>query len=493
MKTVAIIGGGIAGLTAGIYLQKAGYQTEIYEKNSVPGGMCMGWRREGYTIDNCVHWLTGTKEGSSLNQLWKEVGVLGEGIGLHQKEMFFSIEENGEKLTFWRDAEKTRQEMLLLSPEDEQEINQLIDYVKLAESCTVPVDKPFDMMNPIEFIKMGASMAEMGKVMKEYGKISLEELGQRFRHPLISKALQSYMPPGYLAYALLVSYATVCSGNGDVPRGGSLAMALRMASRYNALGGSLHTNSNVERVIVSKGKAEGILLADGKKITADDVICACDTSCTFSRLLDRSYMPKALADFYANSSLYPVRSSFQIAFAIDGVWEELQGTQIFFCKSIRTGKSMSERMSISSYDYEPEFAPEGKMIVQSSFVQTGEDYLYWKELYQNKEEYEKKKKETAEEGKKRLMEKYPFLEGKVRVLDAWTPVTYHNYGNAYHGSYMGFIVTKGGKNKTISGKIKGLTNVFLASQWQMPPGGLPTAAAMGKFAAMRIMKKEGNL
>lgn len=490
MKTAAIIGGGIAGLTAGIYLQKAGYQTEIFEKNSVPGGMCMGWRREGYTIDNCIHWLTGTKEGSGLNQLWKEVGALGEGVGLRQKEMFFSVEENGEKLTFWRDAEKTRQEMLALSPEDEQEINQLIDYVKLAESCTIPIDKPFDMMNPIEFIKMGASMAEMGKVMKEYGKLSLDELGQRFRHPLISKALQSYMPPGYLAYALLISYATVCSGNGDIPEGGSLAMILRMVNRYNALGGSLHTGSNVEKIIISKGKAEGLLLAGDKKVSADYVICACDTDYTFSRLLDKSYMPKALAGFYANPGLYPVTSGFQLAFAVDGIFEELHGTRIFFCRPMQVGKSTSERMSISGYDYEPSFAPEGKMVVQSNCIQTKEDYLYWKELYQNKEAYHKKKEETAEEVKRRLIEKFPFLEGKVRVLDTWTPVTYNHYGNAYCGSYMGFIVTKGGKNKTVSGKIKGLTNVFLASQWQMPPGGLPTAAAMGKFAAMRIMKQD---
>ncbi len=32
--------------------------------------------------------------------------------------------------------------------------------------------------------------------------------------------------------------------------------------------------------------------------------------------------------------------------------------------------------------------------------------------------------------------------------------------------------------------------MFLASQWLMGQGGLPTAAAMGKFAAWRIMKRE---
>jgi formate--tetrahydrofolate ligase len=38
MKKIVIIGGGIAGLCAGIYGQKAGYQCEIYEKNAAAGG-----------------------------------------------------------------------------------------------------------------------------------------------------------------------------------------------------------------------------------------------------------------------------------------------------------------------------------------------------------------------------------------------------------------------------------------------------------------------
>ena len=44
-----------------------------------------------------------------------------------------------------------------------------------------------------------------------------------------------------------------------------------------------------------------------------------------------------------------------------------------------------------------------------------------------------------------------------------------------------------GLTKTRNNIVKGIDNVFLASQWLMGPGGLPTAAAMGKFAAWRIM------
>ena len=49
---------------------------------------------------------------------------------------------------------------------------------------------------------------------------------------------------------------------------------------------------------------------------------------------------------------------------------------------------------------------------------------------------------------------------------------------------------KDGNNTRFKGDIKGLNNVFIASQWLMGPGGLPTAAAMGKFSIQRILKRE---
>ncbi len=37
-KKIVIVGGGIAGLSAGIYGKLAGYDVDIYEKNPVAGG-----------------------------------------------------------------------------------------------------------------------------------------------------------------------------------------------------------------------------------------------------------------------------------------------------------------------------------------------------------------------------------------------------------------------------------------------------------------------
>ncbi|HNR80708.1 MAG TPA: NAD(P)/FAD-dependent oxidoreductase, partial [Mesotoga infera] len=57
MKKIAIIGAGIAGLSAGCYAQMDGFETEIFELHNNPGGLCTSWKRKDYTIDGCIHHL----------------------------------------------------------------------------------------------------------------------------------------------------------------------------------------------------------------------------------------------------------------------------------------------------------------------------------------------------------------------------------------------------------------------------------------------------
>ena len=62
-KAIAIIGGGLAGLAAGVYAQRNGYRTHIFEHSSQPGGVAAWWRRGGYHIDGGIHFLMGHRPG----------------------------------------------------------------------------------------------------------------------------------------------------------------------------------------------------------------------------------------------------------------------------------------------------------------------------------------------------------------------------------------------------------------------------------------------
>ncbi len=73
-ESIIIIGAGIAGLTAGCYASMNGYSTRMFEMHIRPGGLCTAWKRNGYTIDGCIHHLAGASPVSRLYRVWEELG-----------------------------------------------------------------------------------------------------------------------------------------------------------------------------------------------------------------------------------------------------------------------------------------------------------------------------------------------------------------------------------------------------------------------------------
>ena len=83
---IIIIGGGIAGLACGCYLQMNGFQTEILEAGLLPGGLCTAWHRGPYVFDGCLRWLMGTRPPSAFHQVWQELGAIaGRKILIHDE------------------------------------------------------------------------------------------------------------------------------------------------------------------------------------------------------------------------------------------------------------------------------------------------------------------------------------------------------------------------------------------------------------------------
>ena len=191
MKKVVICGGGIAGLTAGIYAQQAGFATEIYEKNALPGGECTGWARQGYHIDNCIHWLTGAQEGDSLYPVWQNIGALSPGTRKVKEDYFYGIESGGKTLFFYRDLARTQAEFCAAAPEDTAELNRFFEMVKLAEQMTIPANKPVCDLSLPQLVRLGMQMSGIAKVTKEYGGETVAEFAARFQNPLCALGARS--------------------------------------------------------------------------------------------------------------------------------------------------------------------------------------------------------------------------------------------------------------------------------------------------------------
>lgn len=117
-KKIIIIGAGIAGLSAGCYARMNGYEAEIYEMHDKPGGLCTSWKREGYTIDGCIHWLIGSNPNSSFYKLWSELGAVQGRRMLYPGVFYRYTDSDGRTLVIYCDADKLEAHLKEISPQD---------------------------------------------------------------------------------------------------------------------------------------------------------------------------------------------------------------------------------------------------------------------------------------------------------------------------------------------------------------------------------------
>lgn len=472
-KNILIIGGGVAGLSAGILAQLAGYRCTILEKNRQIGGCLSGWDREGYHIDNCLHWLTGTDQNTALYGLWQKLGVLGDDVALHQAKSFFTVERDGKRLSLWQDVERTRADMLLLSPEDRGQIESFFSAVLF---LVRRIRKKGKIPPLAELRSPSALLPYLGR--------TLGDVGRRFHHPLLQMVFLDYMGEEFSAVALLFAYSTFASGNGAIPSGGSCAMAERMGARFRSLGGELLTGLAAQEIRFHGQHVNAVLAEDGSCFGADAIICACDPSVTFGKLLHHKY-PPALEKQYRKGLSY---TAVQAAFAC--VWKEplFESTLVSCARPYFLAGRLRDRLAVREYSYEPSFAPKGKTVLQTlTFLREGEA-KNWLEQIRSEEDLQCEKEQIAAKLQEVLLARFPTLGGSLKVLDVWTPLTYYRYLGAWNGAFLSFAMTPGQMFYHLPSRVKPFSNLFLASQWQQSPGGLPTAARCGERAVTALRR-----
>ena len=494
MKRIIIVGGGIAGLTAGIYAQKYGFESVIYEKHTIVGGQCTGWDRKGYHIDNCIHWLTGSSEKSEMYESWVETGALGPDVELIKIPYFGVYEIDGVTITLWKDSEKLRKELKDISPADAALIDELVDNIIAGGSVEMPIKAPMDMLPMKDLMELGSKSKPAMQIMKKYQHVSCVEYGKKYQHPALQKLFAVSMPDGYSITAFIMSMATVCSGDGDIPKGGSRAMAFRIADKYQKMGGQIITGTGVDEIMTEKvnGKetAVGVRLESGEIMKADYVVAAGDAYYTLHKLLKGRFADKQLDSRFADRKVYKLPTSAHVIFAVDAEAKDIPKSIFFPTEPYTVATKTFTDMSFINYAYEPDFHPEGKSLFSVYLDQSDDDFLWWEKLYQNQDDYQNEKMRLASLCQERIEKRYPELKGKLTLIDTYTPMTYQRFTGTYHGAWMSFLMTPQSKSLQHKGIIKGLKNCYMAGMYMLSPGGLPVALATGKFAILRICKQE---
>lgn len=484
MSKVIVIGGGLSGLSSAIYLKKHGFDVEIYEKNPYAGGFLTSWKRKESIIDGCLHWMLGTKKGTKINNMWRELGALDDSIEIIKTDSFYSVTLEGETLTVYNDYDKCKEEFLKHSQNDDEEINRMFDLIKYlidTNHLEPELDVPYELAEKPD---MRAFM-DFLRHMTYHFKLSLKDWSEKFNSPIIKMALNYSLINNYFnAFYFCQTLANLFVGNDGLPKGGSHNMRDRIVNKYLSMGGKIFYNSPVSKIIVEEGKAKGILVKD-KEIFADYVISAIDTHYMFKNLLGVDPKETEYGKFDSEPEKYPSYSFVIASFRTKMDFSHEEVDQIKKIPEYSFIGKKYDYISYRHYGYDEELMTNGYTTIQVMLTTFDDDYAYLKSLPRDK--YMETKKEIGEFYKKQLEGMY---DAEFELIDVWSPLTNERYNNSFKGTFMPYpLIAK--MNQQIRSFKTNIPNLILAGQWLVSPGGVAVSSITGKLAAQLILNEEG--
>ena len=294
-KPVAIVGGGLGGLSAAIHLRTAGHPVTIYEANARVGGRANAIESQGFRFD------TGP---SLLNYPWVFRDLFAAaGRRMEDYVTLLPVDPSvsfqwpdGTAFTLSSNLEKLLAECDRLEPGSGP---QVLAYLR---DAAVKYGLAFDKLisrnedNPLKWV--GAlSPREMAQL--SVWRSLYSELGRFFRSRHIKEALGSYgmylggsphtlpgffsiLPYGELAYGLWL------------PKGGIYGLVEGMERLARDLGVEIRTEHKVKHILTESNRVKGLLFADGETVDYPIVVSNVDVPTTDTELLQANGLSGAL-------------------------------------------------------------------------------------------------------------------------------------------------------------------------------------------------------
>ena len=478
-KHVIIVGGGLAGLSAGAYARASGFETTIVEHNLALGGVCTAWPRGAYTVDGCIHWLT----GGPFLRLYEELGIV-PAVELRTLEHWATWRDaqDGTTVSITRDFDALARDLHALGPDDASEIARVLQMAGRFPEMTPP-----GIEQPPELATVREQLASLWEMRASLGILAhfRKPIDVWAREHIHSEALRRFfvglVPAEAPALLLGMIFGYLKRGYLSRPVGGTARFRDALIGSYQRLGGKAILHATVDEILVDDGRAQGVRLADGTILTADAVISTSSTPETVLRLLGGRFDDEPTRDRLARWKLFDpiVLASFGVAapyartpslLTIDGI------------KPFDVGGRSVSSLSVRVCNDDPCFAPPGHTVIQAMLPT---DYEWW---VSRGTRYHEEKAAVAEATLTALEPHFPQLRSVVRMTDLATPLTYWGRTRSWRGAYEGWMPNAESLFGHVKKTLSGLDGFYMAGQWVEPGGGVPMAVMSGRQAIQLICK-----
>lgn len=280
-KSVTVIGGGLAGISAAVFLQDSGYEVNLYEATAKLGGRTFSFRdsETGLMFDNGQHILAGWYKNTF--ELFAKMGKIPD-LRLNQNLHVFFRDKNGKDIEFFSKGDNPfvaiAKGFINYEPLNYRDKWSLLRLRELIE---------IDFPDKIKGKKLSWLLDYLGQT---------ENLLKYFWEPFVYAVFNT--SPEYvdseLFYNVLVTAFDDPSANTLVIPNESLDdMIATPFAKYAMDKIGIHYGSAVRRVEISSGKVEGIVLESGDVVKSDYYVSAVQFH-SFRNL----FSPEIFADYF---------------------------------------------------------------------------------------------------------------------------------------------------------------------------------------------------
>lgn len=493
---INIIGAGVAGLSAGCYLQMNGFDTVIFERHSTFGGLCTSWQRSGYTFESGLQWLLGSGAASPFYQLWSElIDMKSIRFVNHEKRMDIELKDNkdifGDKVFhLYSNLKRLEQYLIAIAPEDETVLRKLIATMRRMQGFEIPpMIKSVPQLMPwhqkLRFIKHLPLLLFLHQIKRETNFT----FAKKIKNPFLNEAFRLLFDGDELPLLILTLPLAFNDLNGTgYPIGGASALVGRLERKYLELGGTIRYLAEVDKITNTNNRAQGVTLMSGERIPSDITISAADWNFTLFKALDGKYTDQNIMDLRSRKRLNVYYSVFMVSLGVAAKFENHTHFLRFPLAHPLTSPDGTkyERMEAHIINYDPTHAPAGKTVVSLSFYTQKADY--WINLHNSDyTAYLSEKQRFSQLIIDLADARLGGLKKNIEVVDVATPATFHRHTNNWKGSVQGWLP---GKNIIAQSPVKntlpGLKDFYFIGHWSLPGGGLPAAIKSARDVAQII-------
>ncbi|WP_214630887.1 phytoene desaturase family protein [Paenibacillus agaridevorans] len=289
MKSVAIIGGGLGGLSAAISLSQSGYEVKLFEKNHHLGGKLNRLEQDGFGFDLGPSILTMPHIFEKLFTSSRR--TMADYITIqkveHEWRSFFP---DGTIIDLYGDLDRMAESNECLDDEAMEEYKRFLDYAGRIYRIT-------------ERGYFGKGLDTFADILKEHGLLgSMREfdffstmhgaIRKRISHPKLRDMLAYFIkyvgssPYDAPAVLNMMIYMQHTQGLWYVP-GGMHRIAAGMVKLAKELGVKLHTGKKVEKLVaIESGQIDHLVLEGDTIVRADYFVSNMEVIPAYEQLLN---------------------------------------------------------------------------------------------------------------------------------------------------------------------------------------------------------------